>query len=115
MATPSTLSEQLSQCMPSVKGSGLRGQAGYSRLCQREKSVSIFLGARVVIPGHQSLCGPTHPLKKYKLCRLSLGGGSCCACLWVPIVPWTPPLWCGYTACSRCEPHGTIRGYMTRF
>lgn len=114
MATPSTLSEQLSQCMPSVKGSGLRGQAGYSRLCQREKSVSIFLGARVVIPGHQSLCGPTHPLKKYKLCRLSLGGFLLCMLVGAHCAMDTHPLW-WYTACSRCEPHGTIRGYMTRF
>lgn len=92
MATPSTLSEQLSQCMPSVKGSGLRGQAGYSRLCQREKSVSIFLGARVVIPGHQSLCGPTHPLKKYKLCRLSLGGVPAVHACGCPLCHGHPPV-----------------------
>lgn len=67
--------------MPSVKGSGLRGQAGYPMLCQRKKSVSILLGARVVIPGHQTLCGPTYPLRRYKQWGLSLGGGVFLLCI----------------------------------
>lgn len=76
VTTPSTLSELLFHRMPSGKGSGLRGQAGHSKLWQKEKSVSIFLGARVVIPGHQTLGGLRYPQRRYKQWGLCLGWGS---------------------------------------